>query len=186
MSSRMGEDKLIMEYRGETFLRRLLDLSLKLPVYERILVTTKPRKEHPRIASILSDFCVIENDAPELGQSESIRLGIEAASGTHFFFFPADQPLLTLNDIEPYFDAAKAHNDKIIFPVIDNKPSSPTLFPARFRTELLELSGDKGGSRVRNANMDSCHTFSPITPGHFTDIDSVEDLGFTLGGMVIK
>ena len=86
LSRRMGRDKLLLEYEGKTFLQRVIDLVSGLPVFERIVVTSEAG-----IGSINvpPGFNVYINPQPEDGLSRSIRIGVEAATGTHFMFLTA-------------------------------------------------------------------------------------------------
>jgi len=171
-SRRMGRDKLLLEYDGKTFLQRAVDLVIALPVKERIIVTSaklsaSPCRNH--------GFKVLVNPSPEEGISKSVRIGIKAATGTHYLFLTADQPMLKVNDIMPLIDAVKSNPDKIIYPVIDSKPSSPTLFPAKYRLELLSLTGDSGGRSIRDKYKMDAFEIEPESPGNFIDIDTIED-----------
>jgi len=65
--------------------------------------------------------------------------------------------------------------NRIMYPVINGKPSAPSLFSASFRTELLAVTGDAGGRLVRDAHPDMCEWFTPECPGNFLDVDDVED-----------
>jgi len=172
LSRRMGTDKLMLEYQGKPLVQHSIDLLSKLPVYESIIVTSNARLKSialpPGIWSII-------NPTPENGQSSSIRIGLEAATGTHYMFMTADQPKLTPDDIIPLLQVAKENPDKIIYPIIDNKPNSPTIFPEHFRTELLCLSGDTGGREIRDNNKKSCLALEPEHQKNFKDIDSKED-----------
>ena len=170
LSARMGEDKLLLKYKGKSFLQHSIDLLQKLPVYERIIVTTDARQRHIVLPNTIK-LCI--NPNPEKGQSTSIKIGVEAATGTHYLFLAADQPLLTKNDIIPLLDAADSNPEKIIFPIIDSKPNSPTIFPGTFKEKLNKLCGDKGGRVIRDANKDLWYTIEPETPENFTDIDTV-------------
>ena len=170
MSRRMGTDKLLLEYQGRSLLQRSIDLLSDLPVFERILIITNERLE---TISIPPDIQLIINHSPENGQSESIRLGALAATGTHYLFITADQPRLTPVDLKPFLESIE--QDSIIYPVINNKPCSPTLLPARFKPELLALSGDTGGRVVRDAHPEICHAIVPERPENFVDIDYMED-----------
>jgi len=172
LSRRMGEDKLLLEYRGKSLLQYSVDLLYDLPVYEKIVVTTKARLDS---ITLPPGIKVVVNRCPETGQSGSIRLGIEHSTGTHYFFIPADQSRLTTDDLIPLLGSANANPDKIIFPTIGSEPCSPTLFPKRFRGQLLDLSGDTGGRKVRQANPESCHAIKPENPKNFMDIDNMEE-----------
>jgi len=170
MSRRMGTDKLLLEYQGRSLLQRSADLLSELPVFERILITTC---EHSEKITLPSNIQLIINQSSENGQSESVRLGIQAATGTHYLFMTADQPKLTPVDLKPFFESIEP--DIIVYPVINNKPSSPTLLPARFKPELLALSGDTGGRSVRDAHPEICQAIVPARPENFVDIDYMED-----------
>ena len=170
MSRRMGTDKLLLEYQGRSLLQCSTDLLSDLPVYERILITTKERSMK---VSLPPDVQLIINHSPKNGQSESVRLGTLAATGTHFLFLTADQPRLTPADLIPFLESIKP--DSIIYPIINDRPGSPTLLPARFKPELLALSGDTGGRSVRDAHPEICHAIVPMRPEHFVDIDYMED-----------
>ena len=164
LSRRMGSDKLLLMYKGLPLLQHAVDLLNELPVFERIIVSTEARLEHVLLPSGIS---TVINRNPEAGQSSSIKLGVEAATGTHYLFLAADQPKLKSYDIKPILEVANANPDKIIFP--------PTLFPNRFRSDLLSLTGDVGGRIIRDANIEECIEVRPECPENFTDIDSMED-----------
>jgi len=172
LARRMGDDKLLLEYGGMSLLERAIALLAELPVFERIVVTAPERWE--RIKSS-SDVRVILNENPQIGQSESIRLGVSKAQGTHFMFLVADQPKLSFSDLEPILNATQENPDKIVFPLVCDKPSSPTIFPARFKSELLALTGDMGGREVRRAFPDLCFGVEVQNPCDFVDIDDLED-----------
>jgi len=172
LSLRMGEDKLLMQYRGVTMLQRAVDLLAVLHVYEKILVTTKSRLD---FITLPPDIVAIINPQPESGQSGSVRLGVTAASGGWYFFMVADQPGLTSSDLRQLIDNTANNEGKIIYPVINGNPSAPVLFPSRFRNELLDLSGDAGGRVLRARHPEACAGFEPKYPERFIDIDCAGD-----------
>jgi len=177
-SSRMGSDKLLLSYKGLPLLQHSIDLLCKLPADERILVTNETRLVN---VIVPENVKVVINAEPEKGQSESIRLGIEAtqaasAISSHFLFLQADQPNLTADDITPLLDAAEANPAKIIFPITNNQPNSPTLFPVKYRYDLLNLSGDNGGRIIREKSKEHSLGIEVDKPANFSDIDCMEDL----------
>jgi molybdenum cofactor cytidylyltransferase len=177
LSRRMGEDKLLLRYRGETLLQRAVNLLLELPVYERILVT----KEELLFGLVLPPKVrVVINRCPEEGQSESMRLGVLAAAGDWYFFMVADQPKLTPSDLMPLLGCAKGN--RIIYPDINGKPCTPVLFSAGFCAELLVVHGDKGGRAVRAAHPEACLPIRINNPGNFMDIDDENDYRALLSG----
>jgi molybdenum cofactor cytidylyltransferase len=172
LSTRMEKDKLLLEYNSKTFLEHSIDLLIKLPVYERIIVTTQARQKHVRLPHTIK-LCI--NPHPEQGISSSIRAGIEAATGTHYLFLNADQPKLTAKDLQPLLDAATTNPESIILPIIDSKPCTPTIFPSTFREKLKKLHGDNGGRIIRDANKKLWYTIQPANQENFTDIDNADE-----------
>jgi len=179
LSQRMGGDKLLLEYNSKSFLQHAVELLSMLDVDQRILVTTDARAV---TLSLSPEIRVCINHTPEVGKGSSIKIGVEATVGTHYLFLTADQPKLKKEDIQPMLEAAQIHPDKIIHPVINSTPVSPTVFPARFRNELLSLydksireQKDFGGQVIRDANNHLCFTVEPKNPLRFTDIDTLED-----------
>jgi len=172
LSRRMGTDKLLLDYKGKTFLQHSIDLLSELPVYERIVVTTDARLELINMPPGIRPYI---NQKPESGQSWSIRIGTKEATGTHYMFMTADQPKLTPDDILPLFEAANQNPDKIIYPKIDSKPTSPTIFPESYRKKLLDLTGDTGGREIRDNNSKCCLEVEPENIMNYVDIDSEEE-----------
>ena len=172
LSRRMGEDKLMLPYRGRALLQHAVQLLGDLPVFERIIVTSEGRLGRielpPGVRAVI-------NPRPEEGQSGSLRLGLEAASGEWYLFLAADQPLLTVSDLQPLLDLADDRARIIAFPSINGEPRMPALFSACFRDELLSVRGDSGGREVRESNPGSCIEVAPEHPERFLDIDDVGD-----------
>ena len=173
LSRRMGgQDKLLLKYKGKTLIERAVELLDSLPCREKIFVTTAQRISGMAVPQTVS---AVINHNPQIGQSESLRLGLGAATGQWYLFLNADQPRLTLAGLKPIFELAGRNTDKIIYPQINGNPCTPVLFPARFRAELLEQTGDFGGRAVRMAHPQFCLAFEAKNPQDFMDIDCLED-----------
>ena len=175
-----GRDKLLLEYEGNTLLQLAVKLLNCLKCCDKILVTTKARLEHIILPPLVK---VIINPDTTTGQSGSLRLGLEAAFGEWFLFLTADQPLLTPACLQPLFELAAENTDKIIFPSAHGKPCTPAIFPARFRENLMNLTGDTGGRAIREAYPEACLTFEVENPNDFIDIDNEDDYLSLLRGM---
>jgi len=168
----MGEDKLNFEFEGKSLLQRAVDLLSALPVHRHIIITTDARSKSIVLPPGIKLFV---NKDPSAGISGSVKLGVKKARGTHYLFLNADQPRLTVNDVYLLLKIAKANPDKIVFPMINEKPCSPTIFPKSFRKQLLNLSGNNGGSVVRDANEEHIVGAVPENLINFKDVDSMED-----------
>jgi len=169
----MGKDKLLLVYQGKTLLQLAIELLYALPVSEKLIVTTEAKLEQVEIPSSIQ---VVINENPNEGQSGSVRLGVKIASGTHFLFLTADQPRLMVSALMPLISLVEKNQDRIIFPIINNNPTSPTMFPASYRKEFLGLVGDTGGRLIREAYPEKCLPFKPELPELFFDVDDAEDL----------
>lgn len=166
-----GKDKLLLPFRGKALLTHTLQLVAGLPFARRLLVSTPNRLD---IVELPDNMHAVLNFHPERGQSESVRLGVEAAPATGaYLFFTGDQPLLNAKAIRPLLE--QADDCHIIYPQVVGRPASPTLFPARFRGDLLALSGDTGGRAVRAAHPDACRPVEVHNQDGFYDIDTEED-----------
>ncbi|MBO0469566.1 NTP transferase domain-containing protein [Enterococcus sp. DIV0242_7C1] len=170
-SKRMGTNKLFLEYQGKTFLEHVLLLSKKLGFFEQILVISP---ENLAGISLPEGVKVVLNHDADQGQSTSVRLGTQFASGAGYLYLTVDQPLLDESLFAPLLAAYTTEN--IVFPVtLEGKPSSPIFFGKRFRTDLLQVSGSTGGREVRNKYPDAWHQVPVDEPYRLADIDTYSD-----------
>lgn len=170
LSRRMRQNKLLMPYRGKPIVQHVLELVSRLAFWEKILVSTRETVSQLRVPDC---FTVLINVSPGLGQGESARMAVEAATGGYYMFFAGDTPLLDeatvlllLNQIE---------ENRIIVPTADGNPGSPCIFPRSCREELLALRGDQGGRTVRDAHPGLCKHVEVPDANTLRDIDTIDD-----------
>jgi molybdenum cofactor cytidylyltransferase len=170
-SSRMGTNKLFLEYAGQTFLERVIQLTKDLPFFETILVISP---QNSNGLTFPDGIKVVLNDQAKQGQSASVRLGTEAASGDGYLYLTVDQPLLNPEIIQALFPAYTY--ETIVFPVKKSgRPSSPVFFGKQFRSELLSVHGMAGGRAVRNRHPNAWRAIPIEQEESLIDIDTVED-----------
>ena len=179
LSTRMGANKLLLPYMGKPILQHCLDLAAALPFYSRTLIS---REETLAGVSIPASFKVILNPAPEKGQSASLRLGLEPALGDGFLFFQADQPLLDAATVRAVL--ALASENSIVVPRYAGVPGNPVFFPARLKSELMAVEGDRGGRNVRDRHSDICRYVDIADPGPMWDVDTREKYELLLSGQI--
>jgi molybdenum cofactor cytidylyltransferase len=171
-SQRMGRDKLFLSFKGKTLIGHAIYLLNQLPVSEKIIITTEKRLERlalpPGIRAII-------NESPQRGKSESVRQGVWAANGEWYLFLNADQPKLNTSAIIPMLELTENTSSKIIYPVVNGKPGSPTLFHRDFRAALLTITGDEGGKTLRDSSVWACHPYTVEKPELFADVDTPQD-----------
>lgn len=168
-SERFGKNKLLEKINGVPMIEILLKKLKELP-FKSIFVTYKDKE----IFKICRKYNVIplENKKYFLGQSESIKLGVENIKNENIMFFTGDMPFLKEKTI---FEIISEFDGRITIPVVDGKRYSPVIFPNRYKEELLSLYGDVGGREIikKEKNLNFVEFFDKK---QFIDIDREEDL----------
>ncbi|MDR1319143.1 MAG: nucleotidyltransferase family protein [Treponema sp.] len=149
-SRRFGsENKLLVPFRGKALARHTLDLVCGMDCFRKIIFVAADERT-AALAEALP-LTLVRNTAPEKGQRESIRLGLEAAgaaSSSCYLFFPCDQPLLDAAIVRLILEARRP--GCIVQPCYRGEPGSPALFSGAFRRELLTLGeGERGRDVIR-------------------------------------
>ncbi|MGC8658955.1 MAG: nucleotidyltransferase family protein [Desulfomonilaceae bacterium] len=180
LSTRMGTDKTALKISGRTILANALDQAVKSGLSKIIVVTRRPIQERAaehewgcekeRIVNII-------NRKPESGMSYSIKTGMsvinETADGVMIIL--ADQVGLDSSVIDKLVSAFFENPGKIIVPTIKDRRTTPVIFPARFFSDLRELTGDKGGREIINSNTNLLKTVEFANDYDDHDIDTAED-----------
>jgi molybdenum cofactor cytidylyltransferase len=179
-SRRFGEkNKLLEPFRGKPLARYTLELAAGLAAsFTGGIFFVVASEETAALAEGLSGIIVIRNAAPERGQRESIRLGLEAAgdSAAYYMFFPCDQPFLSAEAIGLILEDRRP--GLIVQPRCRNEPGSPVLFCRSCRDELCNLAeGERGRDIILRLPSLVSRVDIPCPPGFsspLTDIDSPE------------
>lgn len=180
---RMGENKLLLTYKGKTFIQHTMEIVQNCNFFSRIIVA---RQESVLILAKNLGFKGVKNKNSNKGQSESIKLGIDNAPiSDGYMFFTVDQPLLDSETINFLLDTFQENSRSIIIPKFHERRGSPVVFPFKFLQELKELQGDTGGKQVINNHKEDI-VFAEVSKGEvLIDIDTLEDyynlkLGYNL------
>lgn len=166
-SKRMGQNKLFLTYEGQTFIERALDLAISLDVEERLLVISSEDCQQINVPETVK---VVINDYAEKGQSYSVRLGTQAASGLGYVYLPIDQPRLTRKLMRQLL--LEARQDNLVIPEYEGILCSPAYFGNRFRDELLRVEGEAGGRSVRDAHREAWQLVAVENHEILEDIDT--------------
>lgn len=170
-SSRMGQPKQLLQFRGTSLLRRAIDTALAVPADQVIVVLGHAAdKLLPEIEA--TGASAVLNDQWMEGVSTSLRGGLAAVSSEArgVFVYPADMPLVT-----PQVLRELAHRQQV-----SGRPAAMTecggvrgvpvfitrsLFPA-----LMIQEGDVGGAQYLRAHPES------VEAVHFDDADVIRDV----------
>lgn len=169
-SKRMGKNKLKLKYRDTNLLGYILEKLSFLPFYE---IYVCGREEWAKELTESYNFKYLNNKKSDLGQSESVKLGVKNSKGKGIVFFTGDQPLLTLETILKLYYNFQKYN-YITIPRAEGERFSPVFFPENKKPELLKLQGDTGGREViKNSSLISFIDFP--NKMEFMDIDTPEE-----------
>jgi molybdenum cofactor cytidylyltransferase len=201
-SKRFGEkNKLLAPFRGKALARHTLDLVCGLGCFRRIFFVAAGDAVCDLARGL--PLTPVRNEHPERGQAESIRLGLEAASGDgeisrgsdtvpvrdeapggaadYYMFFPCDQPLLDGETVRRILEARRP--GAIVRPHCQGEPGNPVLFSAAFREELLNLAKGEHGRDIISRHPESLIPVEipPSPPGlsPLMDMDDPETLANT-------
>ena len=173
MSSRMGEFKPLLPYKGTTMIRYLTELFLDAgadPVVVVIGFQGIKLREH------LGDLNVLFVENREYAHTEmfdSIKLGLRALVGKcdRAVFAPVDVPDLSLELIERVMNA----EGQIVRPVHHGRPGHPVAVDASLIPQLCEYSGDRGFRGALESVKGGIQELETESDGIYNDIDTIED-----------
>lgn len=150
-SKRMGEDKLLIEIGGVKMVERVIRSCKDSSLKEIILIY---RKEEVRKIGDKYQLKTVYNPNASFGQSESMKLGIKAAKdGKAYMFLTGDQPFITSKLIDRLIEEYEKDQYPIIVPYYNGRNGTPNIFSSRFKEDLLQIEGDKGGRDIIKRNI---------------------------------
>lgn len=173
-SKRMGVNKLLLEFRGRRLFEYVVSTVSKLKLKEKIMVSSYD--EIIDFCKSIPDFETVENMNNNFGQSQSIVLGVSNCKVCDgFIFLPCDMPFIEVFVIKEICDFFYLDTRSIVVPRADGKNSMPTIFPYKFKEELLSLKGDMGGRDIIKSNPEIVRYLDIKNPLFLKDIDTQED-----------
>ena len=172
-SRRMGEDKLLLKIDDESIIEKVIKASKGSNLDRIILVYRK--KEVEKIGKKYG-IKTIYNENADLGQSQSMKLGIGEAGETEaYMFIVGDQPFLTKELINKLIEEYKNTDKTILAPYYKGKRSMPMIMSSIYEDELLNVVGDKGGRDIVKNNPSKVKKIYIEDERIGRDIDTPED-----------
>jgi molybdenum cofactor cytidylyltransferase len=175
-SSRMGQPKQLLKFRGTSLLRRAIDTALAVPT-EQVIVVLGHAADQLLPECTATNATVVLNDQWMEGVSTSLRGGLAAVSSDArgVFIYPADMPLVTPEALREL-----AHRQQV-----SGRPAAVTdaggvrgvpvfitrsLFPA-----LMIQEGDVGGAQYLRGHPEAVEAVHFDDPDLVRDVDRPED-----------
>jgi len=176
--SRFGTDKLLLPVAGQPMGIHALQVLCEAP-FDLLTLVTSGDKGYLIRAARERGFAVVINPAPERGMSFSVCLGTEhiLKAGTYdgILYAVADQPNLSSATVNKLIRAFAQEPECIWAPEAGGKRGNPVLFPASLYSELMKVTGDRGGRQVIAAHKELLRTVS-VPAAELKDIDKKEDM----------
>ena len=143
---------------------------------DALTVVIRAGDEATQSAFSAAGFGVIECPDADRGMAHSLRCGVLHSKDAAGW-------LVALGDM-PYLDSKTAatlvrcfkEKDGIVVPRCDGQAGHPVVFPARFYSDLLALSGDIGARAIIEAHPTEVAWVDTQDRGVLRDIDAPEDL----------
>ncbi len=167
ISSRMGRQKLLMEYES----RRLIEYPIAAARNWSPVVVCGA--EVARYLRNRSDVELVQNDMPELGMSRSLALANRVVpEDVHLIVLLGDQPLVSEALIRTILSGAPAAD--VVYPRRGGTPGHPVVLSPRARRRLDDLPA---GDTLRRLHSDPGLIAKPIATadrGAFFDVDTTD------------
>jgi molybdenum cofactor cytidylyltransferase len=179
LSSRMGRNKLLLNFRGKPLVRHAVETVLAAGTTEAYVVLGH---EAEKVREVLADLPVrfVANEDYRLGLSSSVRAGVNAvpADFEAIIIYLADQPWIEPADLAQLivaFETAQGMGKSIVVPFYSGTRGNPVILATKHREEILEISGDVGCKRVIQKQADQVLAIEMPNDHVVRDVDSPED-----------
>jgi xanthine/CO dehydrogenase XdhC/CoxF family maturation factor/2-phospho-L-lactate guanylyltransferase (CobY/MobA/RfbA family) len=173
-SRRFGSFKQLLEFRGESLLRRAARLSSEL-LEGRVVVVhgPKPAKCQRELSGI--DVAHAVNASWENGVATSLRAGVRALPDdcAAVLVLLCDQPLIGADQVRALLRAWAAAPERIAASAYADTLGVPAVFPRQYFPQILQLTGDRGAKSIIEAN--AANVTAVAIPEACLDIDTQED-----------
>lgn len=175
-SRRMGTQKLLLPFAGQTVIGHIVDQLLAGPV-RQALVVVADELDPVAIALSAKRVTLAVNPDRDAEMLSSVRVGLSAlaADAAAALIVLGDQPALRTEVVHRLVTAFEASGKGIAAPVYNGKRGHPLLIAARYFPELLHKFDDVGLRGLLTAHADDIEEVAMTDAGVVADMDHPED-----------
>lgn len=179
-ASRFGGCKLLADWQGQPLIAASINAAHALKPEKIIIVAGAFYSQLKESKSLeaqlnLNDVELLEFRDWQSGMGHSLAFGVSQIPGDNpILILLGDQPLISAQDLQNLYVAWRAQPTQIACASFANTLGVPAIFPARFKTELLACTGDRGAKILLTRYADELIRI-PIPNAEF-DIDTPTDL----------
>jgi CTP:molybdopterin cytidylyltransferase MocA len=171
-SRRMGTPKALLEYRGETFLDRLIRITRV--VCDPVIVVLGHQAEQIRGQIKRSAYFVVNPD-PVRGQLSSLQTALAAlpADADGFAFMPMDCPAVRDDTVVRLAEGFRKRDPGtlLVIPRLGDQRGHPVFAARQIAEELLALPLTAAARDVIHAHIPETQYVDIDDPGILTDVD---------------
>jgi len=183
MSSRMGENKLLLEVGGLPLIRRVVETVITSAAAPVIVVVGRDANA-VRARLVGLDVKIVVNDVYTMGLSTSLKAGLNAipAACDGAMIVLGDMPSVSQSMLDTLIAAFNpAEGRAICVATHEGKRGNPVLWARRFFPEMLALEGDVGAKHIMAANDEVVCEVEFTDDAPLLDIDTADDLAAFIG-----
>jgi molybdenum cofactor cytidylyltransferase len=174
-SSRMGTPKALLDYRGETFLNRLIRVLGTL--CDPVIVALGYHADEIRAGSAHGRAQFVVNPDPSRGQLSSLQTALAEVphDAEGFLFLPVDCPAAEPETVRQIIDAFDPiEQPLLVIPRHDGRRGHPVCARRELIAEFLALPAEGQAKEVVRRHADRTHYLDTFDAGVLADIDDPE------------
>jgi molybdenum cofactor cytidylyltransferase len=175
-SSRLGQPKQLIEFQGETLIRRITKTALTISNDVLIVLGANAELIEADLEPFTGQVKTVFNPDWQEGMGTSIKIGVQqlAKNADAIMVLLCDQPFVTAEKLQEILQIFANFHQPIIACEYKNQLGVPMLFDKTIFPELLNLKGDKG-ARAFLHKYEGKIGLIDFQEGNF-DVDTLDDL----------
>jgi len=175
-STRMGQDKALLTYRGRTFLETIVG-TLHEAGIERIVVVLGHHAEEIQSAVTLEGVETVTNRDYARGQTSSLQTGLRALESPDLeaiVLCLVDHPLVSADTVRRLITSFRETGAAVAIPTYQDQRGHPVLIGRALFSELLGLDAGEGANTVIRKYREATQLVAVSDHGVVLDVDDAE------------
>ncbi|MDQ0204244.1 nucleotidyltransferase family protein [Pectinatus haikarae] len=176
LSSRMGDFKPLLPYRGKTILAATVEKLRAVGAKEIVIVAGHRHEEIRKYFKDSSLKIVYNPHYRERDMLYSLQCGIKnIKKAAAAFIMPADMPAISLQTFADITNAWQANKGELIIPVQNGRWKHPPLIGRRYFADIISFSGENGMRGILNKLEKKAFLIEISDDGLNVDVDTPEE-----------